>query len=200
MQALLDAIHQINWVDIVVLTLLFRIGYIALENGFSQEIFKLSGTALAAYLSLHSYLSLTNAILGFDRSGALEGQRAAFEFAFFLLLAIAGYFIFVFLRKGFYRLVKLEAVPRLNKWGGLLLGCFRAFLAVSLLLFTLCIAPFDYPKTSVQGSYASKYLIRIAPAAYSWLWNSLVSKFMTGSELNVAVFEVQDSIIAVKDK
>ncbi len=50
---LLNIIKQLNWVDIFVLIVLLRTAYISRKAGLPREFFKLLGTVLAIYLSLH---------------------------------------------------------------------------------------------------------------------------------------------------
>lgn len=185
----LSALKQFNWVDIFVVIIILRIGYVALRNGFSLELFKLLGTVLAIYLSLHYYLVFSDNIAGrlsIDNNIA----REYLTFLFFIFLAVAGYAIFVILRKVFYRFIQLEAVANLNKWGGLFLGLCRAVLALSLLVCLLVTSPIAYLKNSVASSYSGKYLSKAAPAVYSALWNGIACKFMLNEKFNQAVLEI----------
>src|SRR3989338_6816197 len=166
--ALLNILKQFNWVDIFFAILLIRICYVAVKNGFPVELFKLLGTILASYLSLHYYIIFSDDIVG--RIGAKFIPLEYLNSFSFIALAILGYLIFVLLRKVFSRFIQMEAVPNLNKWGSLILSMMRGFLFVSLLIFTLVIAPTGYFRNSVNNSYSGKRLFNIAPMTYTWLW------------------------------
>jgi hypothetical protein len=88
----------------------------------------------------------------------------------------------------------MEAVPNLNKWGSLILGIIRSFLLVSLLIFIFVIAPGSYFRNSVNNSYSGKRLFKIAPATYTWVWNSIMSKFQTQEKFNETILQIQTSL------
>jgi len=190
---LLNIISQLNWVDLVIIILLFRIGYIAIKNGLQVEIFKLLGTILAIYASLHYYTITSDYV-----RSLINKKEVPLEFLDFLsfsVLAILSYLAFVLLRSIFYRFIKMEAVPRLNKWGGFVLGLGRAFLLAGLVVFALTVSSITYLRNSAAGSYSGRRLFNVAPAAYSWLWNSIASKFMSGEKFNETIAEVQENFL-----
>lgn len=188
---LLNIIKQFNWVDIFVIILLLRICYIAVKKGFTFESFKFLGTILAVYLALHYYTVLSDWFRG--RLPATEERMPLefLDFLFFVLLALLGYGIFFLLREALSRFIKMEAVPRLNKWGGLVLGAGRGILLASLVVYVLIISSIDYFKESAQQSYLGSRLFQVAPSTYTAIWNNLMSKFMTKEKFNKTILEVQ---------
>lgn len=189
----MDILKQFNWVDIFYVIILIRIGYVAVKNGFPVELFKLLGILLAAYLSLHYYIIFSDYIVGRIGEKALPLQDDI-TFLSFIALAILGYLIFMLLGRVFSRFIQMEAVPNLNKWGSLILSIMRSFLCVSLLIFILVISPWGYFRDSVNNSYSGKRLFKIAPAAYTWLWDSIMSKFSTQEKFNETIFKVQANL------
>lgn len=190
--ALLNILKQCNWVDVFFVILLIRICYVAIKNGFSVELFKLLGTISAAYLSLHYYIIFPDYIVG--RIGGKFIPLEYLTFFSFVGLAILGYLIFILLSKVFSRFIQMEAVPNLNRWGSLILSIIRSFLLVSLIIFIFVIAPTAYFRNSVNNSYSGKRLFKIAPTTYTWLWNSIMSKFRTQEKFNETISEVQASL------
>lgn len=190
---ILNIIRQFNWVDIFVIILLFRICYIAIKSGFVVELFKSLGTVLAIYLSLHYYTALADLVtryLSIKESMPLE----FLDFIAFIILVIIGYFIFVILRQVFSQLIKTEAAPNLNRWGGLALGIVRGILFSGLIIFILVISCVGYFKGSAQSSYLGKRLFKVAPTTYTKLWNGIASKFMTKEKFNQTILEVQENL------
>ena len=186
---LLNIFQQFNWVDIFVVIVLFRIGYVSLKKGLPVEIFKLLGTLTATYLSLHYYSSIS---LFFQQHFFNKREPLLIlEFFVFLGLVILGYLIFVFLRGIFYRFIKMEAVSYLNRWGGLVLGLIRGVLFVGLVIFMLVFSGINYFNVSAKHSFLGRRLFDIAPTTYSWLWNAVASKFMTAEKFNNKVTELQ---------
>lgn len=184
---LLNTVRQFNWLDIFAAIFLFRIGYIALKNGFPQELFKLLGSILALYTGLHYYSSLA----GFIR----KQPSQLLNLVAFVILVIAGYFIFVLLRVVFCRFIQLEATPQLNRWGGFVLGMFRALFLLSIIVFTLSLPPVKYFQHSVKNSYSGSRLVRFGISTYSGLWGGLVSKFSPKGHFNKAVLEAEKTIL-----
>ena len=188
MDSLLDILKQFNWVDIFFVVLLIRICYVSVKNGFPAELFKLLGTLLAVYLSLHYYIDLSGYITSYTNAKNLSLEYLTV--ISFAALAILGYFVFALLGKIFSRFLKMEAAPKLNKWGGLILGMARSFLLMSLIIFIFLVSSNQYLMHSVNNSYSGKRLFKIAPAAYTWLWDSVMSKFRAQEKFNSAVLEV----------
>ncbi|MFA5144947.1 MAG: CvpA family protein [Candidatus Omnitrophota bacterium] len=190
---MLEIIQQINWLDIFIIILLFRISYIAAKTGVPVESFKLLGTVVSIYLALHYYTNLSDLL---TQRASLNKERVPLEFIDFLSfvsLAAAGYLIILSFRVAFARFIKMEATPNLNRWLGLALGVIRGLLLVSLITFTLAISSSGYLKKSVANSYFGRRLFNTAPEAYSWLWNKVTSKFMPSEKFNDTVSEVQKS-------
>ncbi len=190
--ALFNILKQCNWVDVFFVILLIRICYVAIKNGFSVELFKLLGTLSAVYLSLHYYIIFPDYIVG--RIGAKNIPLEYLTFFSFIALAILGYLIFMLLSRVFSRFIQLEAVPNLNKWGSLILSIIRSFLLVSLIIFIFVIAPTGYFRNSVNNSYSGKRLFKIAPTTYTWVWNSIMSKFRTQEKFNETILQIQTSL------
>ena len=188
---LLNVLKQINWVDILVLILVVRTCFIAAQSGFPIELFKFLGTLAAIYLSLHYYVVLADYAMNWLSLGGRTPVEFS-EFVIFLVLAIAGYCIFVLLRSIFYRFLKMEAVSGLNKWGSLVLGVARGVFLASLIMFMMFISSIGYFRDSVKASYSGRRLFMVAPDTYSWLWSGVASKFVPAEKFNAAVTSVKE--------
>jgi uncharacterized membrane protein required for colicin V production len=195
---LLEMVKQFNWVDTFVVIVLFRICYIAVKNGLAAEIFKLLGTLAAIYLSLHYYTALSDWV-----KSRLSLEKLSLEFLDFISLVIlvfVGYAIFILLREVFARFIKMEAVPKLDKWGGFVLGGARGVLLTGLIIFMLVASSISYLKTSVDSSYLGRRILRVGPATYGWLLNSITSKFVSSERYNETVNEVESFKAPVRGK
>ncbi len=179
---------QSNFLDILIIIILIRICYISTITGLAVEFFKLSGILFSTYISLHYYTSISDIIQRsfFPKLMPLEFM----DFLIFIILVLSGYMGFVALRSIFYRLIKLEAMPLINKFGGLILGVLRAYFIVGLLTFTLVISSVSYLNSSVKHSYLANKAFSISPAAYDWLWSNIVSKFSPKEKFNPTINEV----------
>ena len=194
---LLNILKQINWVDIFVLILTLRICFIAVKSGFPVELFKFIGTLTAIYLALQYYLVLSNYLKGWFSLGGRVPLKFL-EFLVFFALAVGGYYIFVLLRSIFYRFLKMEAVSALNKWGSLVLGIARAALLASLIMFTLAVSNVGYFRNSVRESYLGQRLFSVAPDTYTWIWNSIISKFSASEKYNAVIPSIKEDFSKTK--
>lgn len=186
---ILDIAKQFNWFDIVVVILFLRICYVGTKSGFLVELFKILGTVFAIYLSFH-YFTVTSDLIKDSFPFKLSPIEFV-DFLCFISLAILGYLVFLVLRMVILHFIKMEAIPKLSRWGGLFLGVWRSFLFTSLVVFILVISTFGYFKKSADTSYTAKFLFKIAPAVYSGLWNGFASKFMAKEELNQTALDIQ---------
>jgi uncharacterized membrane protein required for colicin V production len=189
-----DIFRHFNWLDILVIIILLRTVYIAFKNGLSAEFFKLFGIILAIYLSLHYYTVFSDWMGRHLPKMKAKLPLDFMDFFAFALLVFPSYFISVLLRGGIFRLIRIEALPKLNKWGGLFFGICRGVLLVGLVVFILVISSIDYLKASVNSSYLAKRFLRVAPDTYGWLWKKITSKFMTKEKFNETIFEVQEGL------
>lgn len=186
-----DIIKQFDWLDIVVIILLVRIIYVGVKSGLVSDLFKLIGTILGTYLALHYYSSLSGFIS--EKSGFDKSALGILDFAIFIILLLVGYFIFVGIRIVVIKLVKMEAHPLVDKWGGFASGIFRAALFTGVIIYIMMISNVAYLKNSVTDSFSGKYISNVSPSTYSFLWNNIMSKFMSGEKFNDNVFLVRDS-------
>jgi len=185
-----DIFKQTNFLDIVILIILFRICYIAAKMGLSFEIFKFLGVVFATYISLHYYTNVSDAI---QLDFLPKGMPLEFtDFLVFVVLASVSYIGFVVFRSIFHHFVTMEAVPAISKFGGLFLGIARSFFVVGLLVYTLNISSISYLTSSVKHSYLGSRAFLISPNTYSWLWNTIFCKFSTKEKFNPTVKEVID--------
>lgn len=189
---LLTIIKRLNWVDILVIIIMIRICFIAAKRGLVIEIFKILGTLAAVYVSLHYFAGLSD--LWQDRAKIGFMPLEFVDFICLVALAVISYLVFVLFREVFARFIKIEAVPRLNIWGGLAVGVFRSFLLAGLLVFSLVISSVDYLKLSVAHSYSGERLSGVAVGCYTNIWNVLMSKFMSQEKFNKTVTEVQEEL------
>jgi len=186
---LINVIKQLNWVDIFVIVLALRICFISYKTGFAISLFKFLGTLTALYLSMHYYTWFSDQVqrLPFTKVFPIT----FLDFICFIVLMACGYTIFVFLRAMVYRYLKMEAVPALNKWGGLFFGIARAILVAGLVIYALRISTAGYFMRSAVKSFSGSYLSQIAPRTYSWTWYNLVSKFAVKEKFNSTVTEIE---------
>lgn len=141
-----EILSRINWVDILILLLLFRISYVGFIRGLGSEIIPFLGILVALIISLHYY----------SKWGKFITSHTPIPIAFSELLSFLG---LVFVIKYIFHLIEsliagkivtINIASLYDNIGGLIIGAIRGILLVSLVLIALDIAPFDYIDYSIN--------------------------------------------------
>ncbi|NQV04722.1 MAG: CvpA family protein [Candidatus Omnitrophica bacterium] len=153
---------RFNWVDVLFVTLLIRICYIAFKRGFLPELFRSLGLLTAFMVSFNNYASLGSFISTYTRwTGARPGIIS------FLFIFIAALFIFKILSivAGVFLGGKDASV--FNRSIALALGLGRGLLLTSLIYILLVNSPFEYLSKSVRDrSFSGSYVLNVAVSVY----------------------------------
>ncbi|MDP3143109.1 MAG: CvpA family protein [Candidatus Omnitrophota bacterium] len=190
-----DLITNLNWVDILIIIAIIRIVYIGVRQGLIVEFSKVLGLIFALMLSFHYYKTLSNLI--HSNSPLPIGFSDLICFNVLLLVVVL---IFKFIREGLGLIVKVESASFANTWGGLLLGGLRAWIFSSILIFILLISGFSYIEKSARQSYGASRIIKVAPAIYSFSFESIISKFFPSEKINNTVFDVVNNNQGAENK
>jgi len=141
----------INWVDIVAFIIFLRVIFMGLKNGVATEAFKVVGTIIAVYVSLHYYRTIS-AFIG--NKYILDAR--ILEGCVFAVLACMAYAAIGIIRLVVGRLVNMTVVPAISRWGGCLLAILRAFLMTSLLFYFFMATNNTYLQKSVKAPYPAQ--------------------------------------------
>jgi uncharacterized membrane protein required for colicin V production len=179
-----EFLYQFNWIDIVVVILTLRILYISFKNGLKVEFFKFCGIVCALYISLQYYSALS--VFLNNRVFNRHTHSRLFDTLSFGLLIVVGYGVIVLARILIGRVVHSEIDARLDKWGGFVLGVFRALFTVSIALCLLIVSSSEYFKKSIKGSFSGTYMAAVAPNVYLHM-NGFVSKLQKNENQNSSV-------------
>jgi uncharacterized membrane protein required for colicin V production len=159
----IDIVTRLNWVDILVVIIVFRVSYVAFQDGLSHQIFPLIGTIVTAVIALHYYHNA--AILIYDN--AVKLPIGLLDFLSFILLLLVVGLIFKLLRAVSEAIIKVTWHPVVEKAGGLLFGFMRASVVASLVLMILALMPLSYLQWSIRDkSLMGMHFLRIVPGIY----------------------------------
>lgn len=160
----MEIIEKINWVDILVIILMIRMSYVAFTGGLSHEIFPLIGSVISITFTLHYYTRIGNLISGKLINIPLDLSN----FLGFLILVIIIGLILKILKALLDLIIKVEWHPLLERFGGLVIGIFRASIITSLILILLALAPLPYLQRSIrEKSLTGMYFLKIGPEIYT---------------------------------
>lgn len=155
---------KLNWVDILIVTIVLRISYVAFKDGLSHEIFPLIGSVCTAVISLHYYHNLAM----FIYQNAIKLPIRLLDFLSFAILLVVVGLIFKFIRAISDKIIKVTWHPLVEKAGGLIVGFMRASVVASIVLIVLSLVPLSYLQWSIRDrSLTGMHFLRIVPAVYS---------------------------------
>ena len=187
-----EFIKHFNWVDVLVLIIVFRIGYIAMVTGIMTEVFKFGGVISSIYISSHYFTVLSDYI-----KQRMPGEFLSLEFLDFLsfiILLTLGYLIFVLLRSVCRNFIKLDSPSIIDRWIGLALGILRGYLISGIIIFAMAISSVTYFRNISAHSYFGKQLFNVQPGVYTWFWDNIGSKLMRSEKFNPTVGEIKGEV------
>lgn len=154
-----------NWVDILIILLALRCGYIGLRKGLFGEIFRFVGIITAIIVSLYHGGLLGKYIS--DRSFLSLFHSKIISIIALLIITV---FIFRLIRGVVARLVKVEFGPRLSMIGGTILGLARGGVVASLILLILLWLPTSSIEATIhERSYLGPSIIKVVSTIYDGL-------------------------------
>ena len=157
-----EVFHRVNWVDILVLILLFRTSYIGARSGLSNEIYKLIGVLLGVYIGMKYYAPLGSYI-----NATITLPQELVDGVSFLILILLAMLSLKLVGMGLTKIVKLAFAEAIDKWIGFFAGLFRGAVLASLLFALFGIFQIDYLVKSVEErSLTGPFIEKIAPYAY----------------------------------
>ena len=155
-------INQFNWIDVVAVVLLVRLGYMGGSLGLSAELTKFLGVLVGFFVGFHWYQTIGEWVA--TRSILTHEWSAAIALA---TLAFAAYLAVVIVVRLMQQAVTIQFAPALNKVGGVAVGLLRAGFVMSVMLVACQQLPSEYLRTSIQErSWSGRYWIRVAPTVY----------------------------------
>jgi len=159
----MEIIRQINWVDIVVLILIVRTTYVALQHGLTHEVFPLIGSIAMLLVSLRYYSGLGLAI----SKTLFNLPLALSNFFSFLILIIGLGLLCKLVNTILAKLVKVEWHPLIERFGGFVTGLLRGSIIAGITLTVLALLPIPYLQSSIRDrSLIGMSFLRIGPDIY----------------------------------
>jgi uncharacterized membrane protein required for colicin V production len=160
---IMEIFGKANWVDLIVLIIMFRISYVASQDGLSHEIFPLIAVICSVVLSLGYY----NNFAVFLSKSLFNFPIELANFLSFTILVIGIGFIFKIIRHILDKVIKVSWHPLVEKFGGLIAGIARASITTSIVVIIIALIPLSYITWSVRDkSLTGMYFLRIGPAIY----------------------------------
>lgn len=159
----MEIIRSLNWVDILVIIVVFRISYVAFQEGLSHEIFPVIGAVATLIVTLNYY----NKIGGLISENLIKMPPEISNFLSFLILAVITGLGCKLLKAILDKIIHVEWHPLIERFGGLIFGIARAFITTSLVIMIIALMPLSYLQRSIRDkSVTGMHVLRIGPAVY----------------------------------
>ena len=157
--------NRINWVDVLAVILLFRMGYIGFRLGLGCELVKLTGLTGGFFVGFRYYQGFGDAMA--KRTFLRPEWAAALAM---VILVLVTYFVLTRGVRLLEHLVKVNFEDRLSQVGGLLVGLLRGMLVTSVVLVICQQLPSPYMQESItEHSLSGGTVSRAAPVVYDAL-------------------------------
>jgi uncharacterized membrane protein required for colicin V production len=158
---------RFNWVDILYVTLLIRICYVAFKNGFLPEFFRSLGLLSAFIISFNNYTVLGKFVSTHTKWTGREPDIISFLFIFLIILLI-----FKILAIATRSLLGCENISTPNRLVGLVIASGRGVLLIGLIYTLFVNSPFEYlHRSAKERSFLGKYISGVTSAVYSVCMN-----------------------------
>ena len=153
----------VNWVDIIVLILLFRTCYLGLTRGLGNELVPLIITFTSFVAALQFYKNLGGFISSHTPLTPPSANFLVFIIIVLLTLILSRLLMRVLVGKS----ENAHVATMFDSGAGLFFGALRGILLVSFVTYALWISPSEYISASVsQGSFLGKKFLKIGPAVH----------------------------------
>ncbi len=148
-----------NWVDLIVLTVLALFGLRGFFRGLFREVLSLAGLAVGFMLAVAYDQEIAAYVAGHWTVSPIVLKGSAFVAIFFLV-----YFVFSLVGWLLHRSEKLLFLQTLNRSGGIAIGVGKGAAVIALAIFLLTSAAWlpQSARDNLDGSYLSAPLSQLA--------------------------------------
>ena len=167
-------------IDSFFLILCLIVIYIAISRGTLSEVFKITGLFVGSFFAFQYYSFLGDSI---KNNASLINKDYLYLFSFLLILLGIGA-VFSLIRLIVTFLFKREKISFRERWISFFAGALRAGFLVSIVIFILSLAPFEFQHLHNTLSY--RIFRKVAPKAYL-LSFKIYNQFDSGSTINEKV-------------
>jgi uncharacterized membrane protein required for colicin V production len=177
------------------IALVGRIVFMGMKSNIGLEFLGLLGAIVSTFVTLHYYVRLSKFL-----HESVFVPKDVSEVLAFIILWLTIYVVFKLIISGWSLILKGEAHPIIDKWGGLIISFLSSVLVCGLFFMLFLLAGNDYMRKISKQSFTGYYLVDISPTVYGWMYDQGVSKYFPDEPLNADVFHLKDKEDKKKDK
>ncbi len=180
-----DLFVNFNWIDILIVIIIFRIVYSGIKSNILVEFLALLGVVMANFVILHYYTRFSDFL-----HEKLFMPRGVQDFFAFLLIWLTVYVIFKLIINGWMLLIKAQTHPAVDQWGGASLSFVRSLFVCGLIFMVFLVSGNEYFQKISRQSFSGFYLLDFSPKVYRYCYDNVVVKFFPDEQLNEHAFQV----------
>lgn len=163
----MEVLSRANWVDLLALILILRIGYTGSFLGIGKQILPLLSLLFTLTFSLYYYEKITLFIT--SRSTL---PRSVCEFFIFLFIIIILSIITHKINKSIH-LKRPEVLPPIERLGGAAFGLLRATIITGLTFIIFLLAPIEGVEESITSSASGTFIVKLNLDFYTNIINAI---------------------------
>lgn len=174
-----------NWIDILIAIIIVKIIYSGIKSNILVEFLALLGIVIANFVTVHYYIRFSNFL-----HEKLFVPETVQDFFAFLLIWVTIYVVFKLIINGWTLIIKAQAYPTVDQWGGAIFSFVRSLFVTGLMLMLFVVSGNEYFKKISRQSFSGFYLLDFSPKMYRYCYENLVVKFFPDEQLNEDAFHV----------
>ncbi len=183
----MDWITRINWVDVVLILIVVRSGYVGFQRGVFGELFHLAGFLLSIIVSMHVY----GYVVKFFNTYLFLPLNISIFFGF-VITAIFIFLVFIVISRFASRVIKVEIFPLIDRVGGPLIGACKGFVLSAIVASVLFVTPIEYVTVSAaQRSVLAPHFVGFGIGVYK----ATIGRMLRKKDVNISrILEGADPI------
>ena len=163
----MEVLRRANWVDLLALILILRIGYTGSFLGIGKQILPLLSLLFTLTFSLYYYDKITLFIT--SRSTL---PRSVCEFFIFLFIVIILSIITQIINR-YIRFKRPEVLVPIERVGGVVFGLLRATIITGLIFVILLLTPIEGIGESIRSSASGTFIVKLNLDFYTNIINAI---------------------------
>ena len=168
--------ERVNWVDIVSLILLIKIGYVSSHIGVGKQILPLILLTAIVTAALYNYAGM--AYFFIDRF-SLSPSLCNFVSYTSILLILCVIYRFVLKATGFYLFAVQTENWNVERIGGVVMGMLRSVVIIGAVFTIALLSPFRFVEDGIKKSYTGYFFINANLSIYNY-----VTRFFSNGDVS----------------
>ena len=161
-----EIVNRLNWVDIVSLILLIKIGYVSSHIGVGKQILPLILLTVIVAIALYNYAGVA---YFFVEKFSLSPSLCNFVSFASILLILCVVYRFVLRMTGFYLFAVQTESWNVERIGGVVIGILRSVVIIGAIFTVAILSPLRFVEDGIKKSYTGYLFVNANLDIYSYI-------------------------------